>query len=73
MALTAANQLQAQTVWNDAPLDLSAGGGGLSTVFKRPSYQRGFEPKNRRAVPDVSLLADVLPGYNIYCTAPRSA
>ena len=43
VALTAANKLQAQTVWNDAPLDLSAGGGGLSTMFTRPSYQNGFD------------------------------
>ena len=71
VTLTPANQIEAQYVWNDAPYDLSAGGGGLSTVFKRPSYQHGFVPQNRRAVPDVSLLADVLPGYNIYCTAPE--
>jgi hypothetical protein len=71
VTLTPANQIEAQYVWNDAPYALSAGGGGLSTVFKRPSYQRGFVSKNRRAVPDVSLLADVLPGYNIYCTAPE--
>ena len=28
---------------------------------------------DRRAVPDVSLLADVLPGYAIYCTAGATA
>ncbi len=67
--LTAANQIQAQTVWNDAPLDVSAGGGGLSTMFKRPAYQNGFVSHDRRAVPDISMLADVLPGYDIYCTA----
>lgn len=67
--LTAANQIQAQTVWNDAPVSLSAGGGGLSTMFKRPAYQDGFVSHDRRAVPDVSMLADVLPGYDIYCTA----
>jgi hypothetical protein len=34
----------------------------------RPSYQKGFVVPNRRVVPDVSLLADVLPGYEIYCS-----
>ncbi len=69
VALTASNKLQAQTVWNDAPLDLSAGGGGLSTMFKRPSYQNGFDTQRHRSLPDISLLGDVLPGYDIYCTA----
>ncbi len=69
VSLTATNTIQAQTVWNDAPLDVTAGGGGLSSLFKRPSYQNGFVMAGRRAVPDVSMLADVLPGYDIYCTA----
>lgn len=71
VSLTAANTIQAETVWNDAPLDVTAGGGGLSGLFKRPSYQNGFVAAGRRAVPDVSMLADVLPGYDIYCTAPE--
>ncbi len=67
--LNAANQIQSQTVWNDAPLAVTAGGGGISALFTRPSYQNGFVSRNRRAVPDVSMLADVAPGYDIYCTA----
>ena len=67
--LTAGNRIQDQTVWNDAPLDLSAGGGGVSGLFKRPAYQNGFNQHGNRALPDVSLLGDVLPGYDIYCTA----
>ncbi len=69
--LTAANALADQTVWNDAPYDVTAGGGGYSGLFSRPSYQNGLVSRNRRAVPDVSMLADVLPGYDIYCTAPE--
>jgi Pro-kumamolisin, activation domain/Subtilase family len=69
VALTASNQIEAQTVWNDAPLNISAGGGGLSSMFKRPAYQNGFDSHRNRALPDVSLLGDVLPGYDIYCTA----
>ncbi len=67
--LNAANAITAQTVWNDAPLDLTAAGGGLSALFPRPAYQKGFVKGRRRTVPDLALLADVVPGYDIYCTA----
>ncbi len=70
-SLNLANQITGQQVWNDAPLVVAAGGGGLSSLFDRPFYQRSFVTPNRRAVPDVSMLADVAPGYEIYCTAPR--
>jgi kumamolisin len=67
--LNAANQITQQVVWNDGSIQPgSAGGGGLSTEFGRPSYQNGTESSNRRAVPDVSMLADVAPGYAIYCS-----
>jgi len=69
VTLNSANQILTQPVWNDAPYNPSAGGGGSSALFLRPSYQKGFVSSNRRGVPDVSMLADVLPGYNIYCTA----
>jgi subtilase family serine protease len=69
VSLTAANTIQAQTVWNDAPYDVTAGGGGVSRLFLRPPYQDGFVAAGHRGVPDVSMLADVLPGYDIYCTA----
>jgi kumamolisin len=62
------NSIASQVVWNDGPDDLAAGGGGVSGLFMRPSYQKGFVSPNRRVVPDVSLLADVLPGYEIYCS-----
>jgi subtilase family serine protease len=69
VSLDSANQIMSQEVWNDAPLVVAAGGGGLSTLFSRPSYQNGFVVVGHRAVPDVSMLADVAPGYEIYCTA----
>jgi len=69
LALTSANQIAAQPVWNDTTLAPVAGGGGVSALFTRPSYQNGVVPVNRREVPDVSMLADLLPGYSIYCTA----
>ncbi len=69
VTLDANNEIVSQMVWNDGPDDLAAGGGGRSGLFSRPSYQKGFVTINRRIVPDVSLLADVLPGYEIYCSA----
>jgi subtilase family serine protease len=69
ISLNPANQIISQEVWNDSPLVVAAGGGGLSDLFRRPNYQTGTVAPNRRAVPDVSMLADVAPGYEIYCTA----
>jgi subtilase family serine protease len=69
ISLNPANQIAGQEVWNDSPLVVAAGGGGISQLFNRPSYQKGFVTSNRRSVPDVSMLADVAPGYEIYCTA----
>jgi subtilase family serine protease len=74
IALNAANQITGQIVWNDANLQPgSAGGGGFSNIFARPAYQAGTVAGDRRAVPDVSMLADIAPGYAIYCTAPGCA
>jgi subtilase family serine protease len=54
----------AETVWNDSPYGVrDAGGGALSRREPRPAYQDGFVAQNHRAVPDVSALADVLPGW----------
>ncbi len=68
-ALDANNNIVSEEVWNDSPLVLASGGGGFSELFKRPSYQNGFVVAGHRGVPDVSMLADVAPGYEIYCTA----
>ena len=68
VTLNAANAITAQEVWNDAPLVVAAGGGGASAVFKRPAYQNGTVTGSHREVPDVSMLADIAPGYEIYCT-----
>jgi subtilase family serine protease len=69
IALTTANALAAQDVWNDGSLEPgAAGGGGLSALFGRPRYQNGTVTGTRRAVPDVALLADIAPGYTIYCS-----
>jgi kumamolisin len=69
-SLDGTNQIVSQLVWNDAGDEPgSAGGGGLSVGFHRPNYQKGTVPVDHRAVPDVSMLADIAPGYAVYCTA----
>jgi kumamolisin len=69
LILTPANSIQDQPVWNDAGLvPGSAGGGGTSALFLRPSYQKGTVAGKLRAVPDVSMLADVAPGYDVFCS-----
>ena len=68
VTLDANNAITAQQAWNDAPLVVAAGGGGTSAVFKRPAYQNGTVTGSHREVPDVSMLADIAPGYEIYCT-----
>jgi subtilase family serine protease len=69
VTLNAANQITGQQVWNDAPLIVAAGGGGTSAIFDRPAYQSGVVSGKLRVVPDVSMLADIAPGYEIYCSA----
>jgi subtilase family serine protease len=69
LGLTVGNTIAQQPVWNDASAVAAGGGGGFSNLFRRPSYQSGIVPENERAVPDVAMLADLLPGYAIYCTA----
>ncbi len=49
-----------EMVWNDtaAGSSLSAGGGGVSTLFTKPSYQTLLTPNDgQRDVPDISLNA----------------
>jgi kumamolisin len=64
------NQILGEIVWNDTTMQPgSAGGGGFSALWRRPRYQTPVVARNARAVPDVSMLADLAPGYAIYCTA----
>jgi subtilase family serine protease len=55
----------------EGPLEEVGTGGGLSTLYLRPSWQAGPGVQNgysngMREVPDVSLAADPLTGYAIY-------
>ncbi|MGI8862933.1 MAG: S53 family peptidase [Solirubrobacteraceae bacterium] len=70
LVLDPTNAITDQLVWNDAALSPgSAGGGGASQLFGRPGYQNGAVRSRGRAVPDVAMLADIGPGYAIYCSA----
>ena len=64
LTLGKGNVRVAETVWNDSVYgDNGAGGGALSRREPRPAYQDGFVPQNHRALPDVSALADIVPGW----------
>lgn len=57
-----------ESVWNDG-LGNGAGGGGVSSVWPIPSWQKNVPTvysKTQRNVPDVSLNADQDTGYSIY-------
>lgn len=70
LLLNPANQLADQVVWNDTDIQPgSAAGGGSSALFRRPFYQDGTITAASRAVPDVSMLADIIPGYAVFCSA----
>jgi subtilase family serine protease len=64
LTLGKGNVRVSETVWNDSVYgESAAGGGALSHKEARPAYQDGFVPQDHRAVPDVSALADIVPGW----------
>jgi kumamolisin len=72
LRLDRGNRIVKERVWNDAPVQPGGGGGGLSRIGARPFYQGGaryHQLSKRRMVPDISGLADVYPGYEIFCSA----
>jgi len=55
---------QGETTWNESAIfgDAVAGGGGVSTVYPTPDYQKGVNGSSMRTVPDVSYNAGVYTG-----------
>ena len=56
-----------EQAWFDVPLSIGTGG-GVSSLFDRPEWQRGVLPDqdpNRRLTPDVSAVADPFTGVQI--------
>lgn len=73
---SAGQQVAPPRVWNDDGTNSppSAGGGGLSLDFPRPSWQDGVASVvgGHRGIPDVSLQASCNPGSLIYAGFPGS-
>jgi subtilase family serine protease len=66
LALGAGNVRSSETVWNDSVYgENGAGGGAVSSREARPWYQNGANSHATRAVPDVSALADIVPGWPV--------
>jgi kumamolisin len=65
------NQRMNEVVWNDLPWLTpaqggGAGGGGVTSAYARPPYQRYVRvPGRQRATPDLAVHASILPGYPI--------
>jgi len=59
------------TAWS-SPARQRGSGGGVSTIFARPSWQAaaGFGPA--RQVPDLALVADLATGFGVYTAAHDS-
>jgi subtilase family serine protease len=70
LVLNARNEIVNELVWNDSPEHFAGGGGGYSLLFAKPWWQKVASTDDARAVPDVAALADLIPGFGIYCTAP---
>jgi len=66
LTLGQGNARVGETVWNDTPYgQRAAGGGGVSKLVPRPDYQKQASSAANRAVPDVSALADISPGWPV--------
>ncbi len=60
---------QGETAWTQVSAQQNNGatGGGFSTLYGRPDYQRGVLG-TRRGIPDVSVNADNNSGYTVECS-----
>ena len=67
----AGNRISPDVVWNDTDVGIqAAGGGGLSKIFSRPSFQDGVQSVvgTQRGTPDISMNAAVDGGVWTYYT-----
>jgi subtilase family serine protease len=71
---SAGNPQMPGVTWNE-PVYGGATGGGLSTIFSRPSYQNPVRSVvgNQRGIPDIALSAAVNGGTWVYMSYPGSA
>jgi subtilase family serine protease len=78
LQLNANSTIASESVWSDPNNNFTdmqgvGGGGGLSSYFARPGWQKGSGVQNsysngKREVPDVTASADNTYGYSVYCT-----
>jgi kumamolisin len=74
LTLTPTNAVASSGVWNDTEYpspytQTAAGGGGVSTLEKRPWWQPAIPSQSKhRMVPDLAAFADASPGYVIICS-----
>jgi subtilase family serine protease len=62
---------EGETVWNEVAQFGAAGGGGYSTIYKRPAYQAPFGvPNQSRGVPDVAYNAAINGGVIAFWGVP---
>ena len=65
LSLDAANGYQSEVVWND--VQVGASGGGLSTIFSEPDYQKKLSDQSlfhgHRGLPDLDFPSD---GFLVY-------
>jgi subtilase family serine protease len=59
-------EYRSETVWNESIPFGAAGGGGFSTIFRKPAYQYGVVPGKYRGEPDVSYNAGIEGGVLTY-------
>jgi subtilase family serine protease len=66
LALSPANVRTSETVWNDVAYGAkAAGGGAVGHRTPRPAFQNGANHAQFRAIPDISALADIMPGWPV--------
>jgi len=71
LTLATGNAYSGEVTWNDYNITGGSSGGGLSTVWSKPTYQNSPGTTNtysngKRQVPDVSADGDPNTGYTIY-------
>ena len=69
LILDASQNYSSESVWNEGLASQAAGGGGVSIIWKIPSYQigvPGIASTKFRNVPDVALNAHGDAGYSVY-------
>ncbi len=74
-SLSSAKGYIPEVVWNDdGSKGLSATGGGVSTLFAKPSWQVALTPADSmRDVPDISLYSSPNYAGYLYCTSDSSS